>query len=121
MQIWTYSTNYFQTNPFDLHTVPGPEVVIPVRRAGALRVTVQDAEGHGIHLWQGREIQVSVEPVGGAVIGSYGGSANVETNGTYLFVGVHPGDYIITASPSKGKVFITVEAGKTAEATMELR
>jgi Carboxypeptidase regulatory-like domain len=119
-QIWTYSTNYFQTNLFDFRSVPGSEIVIPVRRAGALRVTVRDPEGHGIHLWQDREIQVSVEPVGGAVIGSYGGGANVDTNGTYLFVGVHPGDYTISASPSGKKVSATVEPGGTAEAVIEL-
>jgi hypothetical protein len=49
-----------------------------------------------------------------------GGGANVETNGTYLFVGVHPGEYHVSASPAGKKVSAKVEPGETAEALIQL-
>jgi len=95
VQIWILSTNYFQTNLFGYQPVPGPEVPLHVLSTGSLLIRVEDANGVGINQWDNQQIQVSVEPSGGAVRGSWGGSANVQDGGTYLFTGVHPGSYNI--------------------------
>lgn len=120
VQIWTYSTNYFSTNLFAYHPVPGPEVSIPVRQAGALLVKIQDVDGRGINRWQERQIQVSVQPVGGSVIGSYGGGADVSTNGMCLFSGAHPDNYEISVSPPGKKISAVVEPGRTTEVQVQL-
>jgi hypothetical protein len=119
-QIWTFSTNYFSTNLFIYHPVPGPEIVIPVRRADALLLKIQDASGNSIHQWQNQQVQVTLHPAGGDVIGSYGGGGDVDTNGTHFFSGVHPGDYKISVNPSDKTSSVTVEPAKTAEAIIQL-
>jgi len=69
---------------------------------------------------------VNIEPTTGAKVGTWGGSADVETNGTREFTGVPPGEYRITTRPNPGSSdkeyappqTVTVKAGQTADVRM---
>jgi hypothetical protein len=120
VQIWVQSTNYFQTNIFEYQPVPGSQVSIGVRASGSLLVRVVDSDGHGLQQWKGQQIQVEVTPSTGAVLGSWGGSANVGSDGTYLFAGVHPATYIVSVLNSASQKRATIEPRQQAEVVLQL-
>jgi hypothetical protein len=120
VQIWIQSTNYFHTNIFNFYPAPGNEVLLHVQRCGALRVRVEDTSGNAIVRLNDRTIQVSVEPVGGSVVGSWGGSADVQADGTCFFAGAHPGSYVISVLSSKQKISALIAPGQTTEVHLQL-
>lgn len=120
-QIRVQSTNYFQTDIFRYDPAPASGVILQVKPSGSLLVRVVDEDGHGIQHWKGQQIQVEVTPSAGAVVGSWGGSANVGSNGTFFFAGVHPGTYIVSVlnSPEQKRIFVSPR--QQAEVVLELR
>lgn len=120
VQIRVQSTNYFQADIFRYDPVPASGVIIQVRPSGALLVRVVDEDGHGTQQRNGQQIQVEVTLSTGAVVGSWGGSANVGKDGTYRFVGVHPGTYIVSILNSTEKKQIAVLPRKQAELVIQL-
>jgi hypothetical protein len=120
LQIRIQSRSYFQTNSFDYHTVPGTNVRIVVAPTGALAVQVRDANGQGIGAWQDRPLQVSIEAVQGAVRGSWGGSATLHADGTYLFTGVHPGTYTLKLLNTSRQATTTVAPNQVVDVKLQL-
>jgi len=119
-QVWIQNTAWFQTNSFDYHAVPGSDVAIVVSPTGSLLIQVRDATGRGTDEWQRRPLQVSVESSKGSVRGSWGGSANLRPDGTYLFTGVHPGAYVVKLLNTPKQAVATVLPNQVAEVTMQL-
>ena len=120
VQIWVQSTNYFQTNIFAFQPVPATALSIGVRPSGSLLVRVVDADGHGIQQWKQQQIQIEVTPSTGAVRGSWGGRADVGSDGTYLFAGVHPATYVVSVLNSTSQKRVTVAPREQAEVEMRL-
>jgi hypothetical protein len=113
VQIWLRSTNYFSTNTFDYHVVPGPEVTIVVRATGTLRVQLRDWAGNGA------SAGISIEPSEGRGRGKWSASANVGPDGS-VFNTVHPGTYIVTVNNTPMTATATVQPNQTTEVTIQL-
>lgn len=120
-QLRVHSTNYFKTDIFRYDPVPASGVILHLKPSGSLLVRVVDENGHGIQQWKGQQIQVEVAPSTGAVVGSWGGSANVGSNGTFFFAGVHPGTYIVSVLNSPEKKRITILPRQQAEVVLKVR
>ncbi len=71
---------------------------------------------------------VEIKPEGGEVIGSWGGSANLDAENQYTFDNVPPGKYIITSRPNPGREgqqtppeTVNLIGGKTTELTIKAK
>jgi hypothetical protein len=108
---------------FTVHAVPGKDIVLRLARAGAVAVSVADAEGRAIAKWQGHPLLIEAEPKGGAKVGTWGGSAQVKEDGRYEFRDVPPGEYRLWAHPNPSssdrqyapEQLVRVEPGGQAE------
>jgi protocatechuate 3,4-dioxygenase beta subunit len=120
VQVWIQNTVWFQTNSFDYLAVPGSDASIVVSPTGSLLIQVRDATGRGTGEWQRRPLQVSVESSKGSVRGSWGGSATLRSDGTYLFTGVHPGEYFVKLLNTPRQAVATVLPNQLAEVTLQL-
>jgi hypothetical protein len=91
--------------------MPGPDVEIRMMRAASVRVTVdfvgKDRPGGYV---------VSMKPEGGEVVGSYGGSGNIDSKNQITFEIVPPVRYILTGRPNPGS-----DTEETAPVTVELK
>lgn len=76
-----------------LHEAPGKEPLeFVMSGTGTVRGVMKVKEG--------RQATVSIHPVGGEVIGSWGGSMHCRADGSFQFKNVPPGDYLV--GPSRG-------------------
>lgn len=99
-QFHIYETGYYFGDLFTIHDVPGTNVVLRLTSAGGLQVTVRDKEGQRLSRFEGKPINVSVEPVEGSKVGSWGGGGTVKDDGTIEFKNMPPGQYRITSRPN---------------------
>jgi hypothetical protein len=112
-QLWLRSTNYFATNMFDYHSVPGAEAIIHVKSTGTLRVQVRDAAGNDT------TASIGVAPIEGSGRGKWGASANLPAEGM-VFNAVHPGTYFVTVNNTGIKETVTVRPNQMTEVIIEL-
>ena len=129
LQVNAYRQGYHHRwNPAELVQVPqagagdASEYVVHMEATGRVSIQVVGADGRPVqHLGLG-EVQARIEAEGGAVVGSWGGSANVDTNGVWVFEDVPPGRYRVSGRPfcpgeapvGVGVVTVTVEEGRSA-------
>jgi hypothetical protein len=102
---------------------PAADVQMEMKRAASVRVTVDFGgkprpEGY----------IVSVKPEGGEVVGSYGGSAQIDANNQFVFEVLPPGRYFLSGRPNPGldteetePVAVDLVAGQAAEITLKAR
>lgn len=124
LQIWAVKASYHQRwNPREL--VPAeddaPLCTLRMEATGTVRIQLMDENGRPLmHINEG-EVQVHIEATEGAKIGSWGGGANVGTNGTYEFSEVPPGQYrvstkfFVLGQAQAHSEVISVEANKTTD------
>jgi hypothetical protein len=74
------------------------------------------------------QYMVEVEPEEGSGIGKWGGSGNVDAEGTLTFTHIPPGRYAVVARPNPGsvndttpRVIAEIEPGETAEVILEAK
>jgi hypothetical protein len=98
-------------------------VSVAVVKAGKLHVKVD----FGTAALEGGYI-IEVEPEGGSMVGSWGGSANLQTDKTYTFTHVPPGRYTLHGRPNPGgqnqqtdDVTTDVNAGEQAEVVLKAK
>jgi hypothetical protein len=124
--VWVSAREYFHNHLEPLYNVPSTNVVIQVVRTGNLRVRVVDSEGNPMPNFQGNEVHVHVEPESGPRIGAWSGSARVNADGAYDFIGLPPGKYRATSRPNPatdGKKYaeeaiIEITGGKSETVTL---
>jgi len=138
-QFWVYDSEYQFNGVKELYEVPPltamatslgaavREELKPVQlrltRSGRIRARVVDGAGKPRNQFGAAAILVQVTPRDGEVVGSWGGSAEVDGNGAHDFTGVTPGVYRISARPNPGGSgeihsadhLVTVEPGQTVE------
>jgi len=100
----------------ELRTVPAKDVAIRMSQTGSIWGKVIGGVPEGGH------VNVSVAPEGGERVGQWGGSTQVERDGTFRFDNVPPGAYVISTGlllpdrePDAKARKITVTAGQTVE------
>ena len=92
-------------------------------KAASVRVTVD---------FTGRERPagyiVSIAPEGGEVVGSYGGSGNIDARNQMTFAIVPPGRYVLRGRPNPGSdaeetgpVTVDLKGGPAAEVTLKAK
>jgi hypothetical protein len=66
-----------------------------------------------------------LEPEGGSVVGSWGGTANIDANNQYSFSDVPPGRYVLKGRPNPGAdnqqtepTTVVLLGGDTVEVTL---
>jgi hypothetical protein len=105
--------------------MPKDDVELRMLRSASVRVTVdftgtQRPEGY----------IVRITPEGGEVVGSYGGSGNIDDNGVMSFENVPPGRYILHGRPNPGSddqqtdpvtVDVDLKGGQAAEVMLKAR
>lgn len=124
-----YHDGYRYPHPPELIDTPGNDVTVRMYQTGQVKVQVLDAAGNAAAKFEGKQVIVDMEPVGGSKVGSYGGGGNVKPDGTFTYKGVPPGDYVITARPNPSttdRVYaepqtVTVKAGETASVTVKFK
>ncbi|WP_165253539.1 carboxypeptidase-like regulatory domain-containing protein [Paludisphaera soli] len=121
--IWVHKPGHY--GPGLGHTVSSPVTDVEVRmnRAGSVRVTVDFAgkERSGDYV-------VKISPEGGDVVGSFGGSGNIDAENRMNFTVLPPGRYVLTGRPNPGSdseevgpVMIDVKGGQQAEVTLKAK
>ena len=121
--IWVRKPGYY--GPGLGHPVksPGANVEIRMKRAGSVLVTVDFAGKK-----RAGDYVVKISPEGGDVVGSYGGSGNIDAKDQLDFAILPPGRYILTGRPNPGSdseetepVTLDVKGGQAAEVTLKAR
>ena len=71
---------------------------------------------------------VKIEPEGGEVVGSYGGSGNIDAKNQMTFEIVPPGRYVLRGRPNPGSdgeetgpVTVDLKGGQAAEVTLKAK
>ena len=93
---------YYYGDILAIQDAPSTNLDLKMTSAGTIRVTVTDRSGKPMSQYQGNPIIVEVEPKGGNKVGSWGGSATIDTSASYTFTQVPPGEYQITSRPNPG-------------------
>ena len=102
---------------------PANDVVLKMQKAARARVTVtfSGAKRSGEYL-------VQIEPEGGATVGSWGGSGQIDEKNQILFTDIPPGRYRVSGQPNPSSARektkpLTVDliGGRVAELTLEAR
>lgn len=121
--IWVHRPGYY--GPGLGHPVESPEadVEIQMKRAGSVLVTVDFAGRKRVG-----DYVVRISPEGGDVVGSYGGSGNIDAEDRLNFPILPPGRYVLTGRPNPGSddeeagpVPIDVRGGEAAEVTLKAK
>lgn len=104
-------------------TTPKADVEIRMMRSASLRVTV-DFAGKG----RAGDYLVKIAPEGGEVVGTYGGSGNIDAENRMNFEVVPPGRYVLTGRPNPGSdseqtdpVTVELTGGQVLEVTLKAK
>jgi hypothetical protein len=93
-------------NPSDLVIVAGragdqPDHVVRMEATGSVWVQVVDVDRKPIRNLREGKVQIHIQAAEGPVVGSWGGSSIVGTNGVCVFEGVPPGQYRVSGRPEE--------------------
>lgn len=100
LQLHASASGYHFGDLFTIYDVPSTNVVLWLDGAGGILVTVLDKQGKAMSQFEGNEVLVSVEPKGGSIIGSWGGSGKVNDEGVIEFKDMPPGEYRVSSRPN---------------------
>ena len=121
--VWVHKPGYCRPGLGLPITTPMEDVALAMMKAAGVRVTVDFAD-------KGRPegYIVTMEPEGGNVIGSYGGSGNIDAKNQMTFPIVPPGRYVLRGRPNPGSdaeqtesVPVELKGGQTAEVTLKAK
>ena len=121
--IWLHKPGYCRPGLGQPVTMPGADVALRMTKAGSIRVTVD---------FQGKRrpsgYMVSIKPEGGEVVGSYGGSGDIDAKDKMAFEFVPPGRYVLRGRPNPGSdaeeteaVTVDLKGGQAAEVTLKAK
>jgi hypothetical protein len=108
---------YLKNSIFEQYPIPSDEIKLTMTGTGIIRGKVVSKDGEA----PSGDVYIHVRPPG-EQIGKWGGSRRCKGDGTFEFIGVPPGDYLVgtdvtllTEGDRTSARLISVEAGKTYE------
>jgi hypothetical protein len=121
--IWLHKPGYCRPGLGLPIATPRDDVALQMMKAASVRVTVD---------FTGKERPtgyiVSIAPEGGEVVGSYGGSGNIDARNQMTFEIVPPGRYVLRGRPNPGsdaeeseRVTVELKGGQATEVTLKAR
>jgi hypothetical protein len=121
--VWLHKPGYVRPGLGQAITTPNTDVELQMMKAASVRVTV-DFTGKA----RPEGYIVSMKPEGGEIVGSYGGSGNIDAKNQMTFQIVPPGRYILSGRPNPGSekeeteaVAVDLKGGQAAEVTLKAR
>ena len=121
--VWVHKPGYYGPGLGLPIATPKADVELKMMRAASVRVTVD---------FTGKERPegyiVSMKPEGGEVVGSYGGSGNIDARNQMTFAIVPPGRYVLSGRPNPGSdaeetesVTVDLKGGQASEITLKAK
>jgi hypothetical protein len=121
--IWVHKPGYCRPGLGLSIATPRDDITLQMRKSASVRVTVD---------FTGKERPagyiVSLAPEGGEVVGSYGGSGNIDATNQMTFDNVPPGRYALRGRPNPGSdaeetlpVTVDLTGGQAAEVTLKAK
>jgi hypothetical protein len=121
--IWLHKPGYCRPGLGLPIATPRDDVALQMMKAASVRVTVD---------FTGKERPagyiVSIAPEGGEVVGSYGGSGNIDSGNQMTFEIVPPGRYVLRGRPNPGSdaeetgpVTVDLKGGQAVEVTLKAK
>lgn len=96
---------YYYNSVLNEHDTDEKIIVLKLVQTGSVLVVVANADADPVT----SKYMIEVGPEGGGGVGSWGGSANVRSDGTVLFKSMPPGRYVVTGRPNPGRVSDTTD------------
>ncbi|WP_165223797.1 MSCRAMM family protein [Aquisphaera insulae] len=119
--IWIHKFGYVRPGLGPSIKVPSEQIALTMKRSARLRVTV-DFTG----TTRPAQYIVEIEPEGGAVVGSWGGSSILDEKNQVQLSNIPPGRYIVRGKPNPsdgkditGPIKVDLEGGRLAEITLK--
>jgi len=121
--VWVHKSGYVRPGLGQKIETPADNVELKMRKSAGVKVVVD---------FTGKErpggYMVSIAPEGGEKIGSYGGSGNIDAEGTMSFKDMPPGKYVIRGRPNPGSdkeetehVTVDLKGGEVREVTLKAK
>jgi len=96
------SPEYFYNPVLNEHDTTDAPIVLKLQPTGVVQVFVLEASGKPIT--SKYMVEIAEQGAKKGAVGSWGGSANIGTDGTFTFEGIPPGKYIVTGKPNPGRI-----------------
>ena len=96
-RVWVRKPGYVRPRLGLAITTPKEDVELTMLRSSQLRVTVDFSK-----TTRPEAYIIEIEPEGGSMVGSWGGSATIDANNQYSFSDVPPGRYVLKGRPNPG-------------------
>ena len=96
-RVWVRKPGYVRPRLGLVITTPEDDVELTMFRSSQLRVTVDFSKTTRPDAYI-----IEIEPEGGSMVGSWGGSATIDANNQYSFSDVPPGRYVLKGRPNPG-------------------
>ena len=109
--VWVRKDGYVRPGLGPKITAPNADIALTMTKSTRLAVSIDFKGAAPI-----KGYMIDLEPEGGNVVGSWGGSATVNEKGQYAFENVPPGKYILVGHPNPGG-----DRDKTDPVTVELK
>jgi hypothetical protein len=121
--VWLHKPGYYGPGLGLPIATPKGDVELQMMRSASVRVTVD---------FTGKErpagYMVNLEPEGGNVVGSYGGSGNIDARNQMTFEILPPGRYVLWGRPNPGSdaeqtesVTVDLKGGQASEVTLKAK
>ena len=121
--IWLHKSGYCRPGLGHPITMPAKDVALHMIRSAGVRLTVDFTRTNRPEVYT-----VQMEPEGGAAIGKWSGSGNVQANNQISFNDVPPGRYVVWGQPNPSsrneqteRLTIDLKGGQTTEVTLSAK
>jgi hypothetical protein len=119
-RVWVRKPGYVRPRLGLAITTPKEDVELTMLRSSQLRVTVDFSK-----TTRPEAYIIEIEPEGGSMVGSWGGSATIDASNQYSFTDVPPGRYVLKGRPNPGAenqqtepTTVVLLGGDTVEVTL---
>lgn len=122
-RVWIHKAGYCRPGLGETIATPKEDISLKMMLSARIRVTIDFADQE-----RPTGYMVSIAPEGGEVVGSWGGSGNIDSKNQISFEDVPPGKYVIFGRPNPGSdnqktdpITVDLKGGKTEELKLKAK